>query len=195
MAWAAARAIIASRRSARAIWRRSPSRFGAGARAPHRRPREIELGRTALEVRRGLLRGLRSRRSAADHGLIAKPPRRDVPEGRSARRRLARPDTEIWIFDAEVFECADGRQSVSKAAASAARRSGARGASIAAQLAPVAGPGVAARARVAFRQVGSSASSRQRAARIHCAAASRPRPEALPDGGAAREPSARSGVA
>jgi len=75
--------------------------------APARRiggPAEIELGRHGLEVRRGLLRGLLLPQVAADHGLdretfLAETCRKAGLPADAWRD----PDTEIWIFDAEVF--------------------------------------------------------------------------------------------
>jgi AmmeMemoRadiSam system protein A len=75
--------------------------------APARRirdPAEIEVGRHGLEIRRGHRRGLLLPQVAADHGLdretfVAETCRKaGLPAG--AWREA---DTEIWIFEAEVF--------------------------------------------------------------------------------------------
>lgn len=69
-----------------------------------RDPAEIEVGRHGLEIRRGPRRGLLLPQVATDHGLdretfLAETCRKaGLPAG--AWREA---DTEIWIFEAEVF--------------------------------------------------------------------------------------------
>jgi AmmeMemoRadiSam system protein A len=69
-----------------------------------RDPAEIEVGRHGLEIRRGPRRGLLLPQVATDHGLdretfLAETCRKaGLPAG-----AWREPDTEIWIFEADVF--------------------------------------------------------------------------------------------
>jgi len=75
--------------------------------APARRirgPAELELGRHGLEIRRGARRGLLLPQVAADHGLdretfLAETCRKAGLPADAWRE----PETEIWVFEAEVF--------------------------------------------------------------------------------------------
>jgi AmmeMemoRadiSam system protein A len=65
---------------------------------------EIQLGRHGLEIRRGQRRGLLLPQVATDHGLD-----RETFLGETCRKAglsgdaWREPDTEIWVFEAEVF--------------------------------------------------------------------------------------------
>ena len=157
---------------------RQPPR-SAGRRPPHRAARRRTGRRAALSSS--------AYRAAA--GCPSARPRR-APRPLSAADGRAPVGRSSTTADGGPGD--RGRRRPSSSAAIASRRSGRRAADdVIADRPRVTRPRIAARTRERRAPAGSSGSSRQRAAWIHCAHASRVRPDPIPDRRAAREPRPR----